>query len=64
MIKCSFIILSVQIRPDKCLLFLLKWQALEVRHAGEIREKHVPLKPYLLAIYSLTTFASMSLHLI
>jgi len=39
MVKCSFIILSsLQIRSDKSLLFLLKWQALQLRLTGEIRE--------------------------
>lgn len=63
MVKCSFIILSsVQIRPDKSLLFLLKQQALQLRHTGEMREKHVPLKPFLLAICSLKTGRFALLH--
>lgn len=38
MAKCSFIMLSsVQIRPDKSLLFLLKRQALQLRLTGEVR---------------------------
>lgn len=39
MAKCSSIMLSsVQIRPDKSLLFLLKWQAFQLRLTGEIKE--------------------------
>lgn len=37
MVKSSSIILSsVQISPDKSLLFLLKGQALQLRHTGEV----------------------------
>lgn len=48
MAKHSFIILfSVQFSPDNSLLFLLEWQALQLRHTSEMREKCAPLKSFL-----------------
>lgn len=56
MAKCSFIGLSsVQIRPDKSLLFLLKRQALQLRLPGEVRaflvSSPLPEDSYLYADY-------------
>lgn len=54
MVKCSFkILFSLQFRPDSSLLFLLEWQALQLRHTREMREKWAPLKPFLLPAASL-----------
>lgn len=54
MVKCSFIILlSAHFRLNNSLLFLLEWQALQLRHTSEKREKCAPLKPFLLPAGSL-----------
>lgn len=63
MVKYSFkILFSVQFRPDSSLLFLLEWQALQLRHTREMREKWAPLKPFLLPAASLKTGCSALSH--
>lgn len=60
--RLLIILLSVQFRPDKFLLFLLGWQPLQLRHSSEMREKCAPVEPSLLPAGSLKQGSSALLH--